>query len=492
VKRLDKIHFRWRDRLPWSLIVLSLAVVSALLAICTTVLVDMSRGDELVAKQASENLAVAIDADITRNLELYDLSLRAVVSNLALPEVREVSKSLLHLILFDHAATASYFGSLQVVDSAGNVTIDSSNLDAPSFNYADDNFFKIHKRDPLFGLYISRPQLHNGVYGIVLSRRISARDGSFLGIVVGFIRFTYFHDMMERLQLNPDDIVTIMRQDGVVVMRRPFDLDVIGRDLSRTPVVQKVLSAQSGFFDGSSAIDNVERRYFWKEGFHPLIVVVGRSLNDIYGRWRDEAIKIGGILLLLAGCAIFLVNKESRRRAVAERKLQALAETDALTGLSNRRGFDLIIEREWQDAIRQERPLSLLMIDADHFKSYNDRHGHQAGDTALKMVALCISGLSSRMRAGGARYGGEEFAVLLPGLSLEQAVEVGERIRQDVEKLSFSGVPVTVSVGAASVIPSADETPEGLIHAADLALYEAKARGRNQTRAASGRIRRTA
>jgi diguanylate cyclase (GGDEF)-like protein len=196
--------------------------------------------------------------------------------------------------------------------------------------------------------------------------------------------------------------------------------------------------------------------------------------------------------MLLAGCAIFLVSKESRRRAVAERQLQALAETDALTGLSNRRGFDLMIEREWQDAIRQERPLSLLMIDADHFKSYNDRHGHQAGDTALRMVALCISGLLPRMGGGGARYGGEEFAVLLAGLSLEQAVEVGERIRQDVEKLSFSGVPVTVSVGAACVIPSADETPEGLVHAADLALYEAKARGRNQTRSAPDRIRRTA
>jgi diguanylate cyclase (GGDEF)-like protein len=492
VNPLDKKLFRWRDRVPWSLIILSLAVISALLAICTTVLVDMRSGDELVAKQASDNLAVAIDSDLTRTLEVYDLSLHAVANNLAIPELRDVSKTLSRLILFDHSATASYFGSLQVVDPAGNVTIDSARMDPPSFNYADEEFFQIHKRDPIFGLFISRPMLHNGAYGIVLSRRISARDGSFLGVAVGFIKFTYFHDMMERLQLNAGDIITIIRQDGIVIMRRPFDLDVIGRDLSRSPVIQKVLSTQSGFFEGSSAIDNVKRRYFWKEGFHPLIVIVGRPLNDIYGRWRDEAVKIGSILMLLAGCAIFLVSKESRRRAVAERQLQALAETDALTGLSNRRGFDLMIEREWQDAIRQERPLSLLMIDADHFKSYNDRHGHQAGDTALRMVALCISGLLPRMGGGGARYGGEEFAVLLAGLSLEQAVEVGERIRQDVEKLSFSGVPVTVSVGAACVIPSADETPEGLVHAADLALYEAKARGRNQTRSAPDRIRRTA
>lgn len=489
---VDKKPLRWRDRLSWSLITLSLAVMAALLAICTTVLVDMRRGDELVAKQASENLAVAIDADITRNLELYDLSLRAVVNNLALPEVRDVSQPLLHLILFDHAATASYFGSLQVVDAAGKVTIDSGSLTAPSVSYADDIFFKIHQRDPVHGLFISRPMLHNGAYGIVLSRRISATNGSFLGVVVGSIKFSYFHDVMERLQLNAYDIITIVRQDGVIIMRRPFDLDVIGRDLSRSPVIQKVLSAQSGNVDGSSAIDNVKRRYFWKDSFHPLIVIVGRSVDDIYGRWRDEAVKIGTALVLVAGSAIFLVGKESRRRAIAERKLLALAETDALTGLSNRRGFDLMIDRAWQDAIRQERPLALLLIDADHFKSYNDQHGHQAGDAALKMVALCISGLSPRVRECGARYGGEEFAVLLPGLSLEQAVEVGERIRQDVEKLSMSGIPVTVSVGAASSIPSADKTIEGLVQAADLALYEAKARGRNQTCAASDRIRRTA
>jgi diguanylate cyclase (GGDEF)-like protein len=460
VNPLDKKFFRWGDRMPWSLIILSLAVISALLAICTTVLVDMRRGDELVAKQASENLAVSIDADITRNLELYDLSLRAVVNNLAMPEVRDVSKSLLHLILFDHAATASYFGSLQVVDSDGNVTIDSAGLNAPSFNYADDNLFKVHKRDPVFGLFISRPMLHNGAYGIVLSRRISARDGSFVGVVAGFIKFSYFHDMMERLQLNADDTITIIRQDGVVIMRRPFDLDVIDRNLSGSAAVQKVLSAQSGFIDESSPIDDIQRRFFWKEGFHPLIVVVGRSLDDIYGRWREEAVKIGSILLLLAGCAIFLVNKESRRRAIAEHKLQALAETDALTGLSNRRGFDLMLEQEWQDAIRRKRPLALLMIDADHFKSYNDQHGHQAGDTALKMVALCIAGLSPRMRGGGARYGGEEFALLLPGLSLDQALEVGEQIRQDVEKLSLSGIPMTVSIGAASVIPSTADSDE--------------------------------
>src|ERR1700709_1366427 len=134
-------------RRPWRLsakllIVSSVATVIGFSAICAGVMLDMRRGEEELARQTLENLASGIDADISRNVELYDLSLRAVASNMVMPELRDVSKTILHLILFDHAATAKHFGAIQVFDASGQLTIDASSLDPRPENRADAETFK--------------------------------------------------------------------------------------------------------------------------------------------------------------------------------------------------------------------------------------------------------------------------------------------------------------------------------------------------------------
>src|ERR1700749_2206062 len=150
------------------LIATSVATVIGFSAICTHVLLDMRRGEETLARQSLENLAASIDADISRNIEIYDLSLRAVASGMVLPELPSVSKSVRHLILFDHAAPAKHFGAIQVFDPSGKLIVDASTLDPLPEDRADEEFFQVHRERTDVGLYISRPTLHRGAYSIVL------------------------------------------------------------------------------------------------------------------------------------------------------------------------------------------------------------------------------------------------------------------------------------------------------------------------------------
>jgi diguanylate cyclase (GGDEF)-like protein len=469
---------------PRWLFAVAAVVVLGFAVICGSVLFSMRRGDEDMARQALGNLAAAVDADINRNLEIYDLSLRAVAGNMVVPEIGAVSKTLRHLILFDHAATARHFGAIQVMDPSGQVIIDSSTLDPPAQNFSGDEFFEVHRRDALFGLYISKPMLHQGAYGVVLSRRIAGRDGTFLGVVSGFIRYSYFHELVDRLELDSHDLITVIRQDGVVIMRSPFDLDIIGKDISKLPGVQKTLAYISGSFSGRGANDDIERLFVWRDGSHPLIVVVGRSTATILGQWHHDVLYIGGAMGALGAIALgvmLILVREMRLRAVVEIRMARLAMTDGLTGLGNRRLFDATLEEEWRRAQRTLTPVALLMIDADHFKAFNDDFGHQAGDAVLVGIARCIGNSARRATDCPARYGGEEFALILPDCTLPDAIALGERIRAEVARSAFHGErSVTVSVGAASITPAASDAA-ALIKAADGALYSAKAHGRNQT-----------
>jgi diguanylate cyclase (GGDEF)-like protein len=475
---------------PWRLsakllIASSVVTVIGFSAICASVMLDMRRGEEELARQTLENLASGVDADISRNIELYDLSLRAVVSNMVMPELKEVSRPIQHLILFDHAATAKHFGAIQVFDAEGKLTIDASTLDPISDNRSDEEFFSVHRDQADAGLFISRPMLHRGAYAIVLSRRITGADGSFLGVVAGSIRFSYFHDLFGRLNLGPEDTITVLRHDATVIMRTPFDLDVIGRSLAHVPGVIRALSEPSGSYSGLGALDGVPRLLVWRDGTKPLVVLVGKPWTSILSLWRTEVTRIAAVMsaliLFVLGVTLFLA-REIGRRAQAEDKLEELATTDALTGLRNRRKFDAAIDAEWRRAIRQKTPLALLMIDADHFKAYNDSFGHQAGDQMLVGIAICISDSVRRAGDCAARYGGEEFAVLLPGLSPMDALAVAETIRLKVQQWSDS---TTVSIGIASLTPSATMEWPVLLEAADKALYAAKANGRNRSVLAS-------
>ncbi|MCG8313983.1 MAG: diguanylate cyclase, partial [Pseudomonadales bacterium] len=165
--------------------------------------------------------------------------------------------------------------------------------------------------------------------------------------------------------------------------------------------------------------------------------------------------------------------------------LVQLACTDELTRIPNRRHFDYVLDREWGRALRNDSPLSVIMIDVDHFKRYNDHYGHPEGDRCLRQVSRALSSVLHRPADMLARYGGEEFIALLPETDVEGAERIAEKLRQSVFDLklphqnSISFDRVTISVGLASTIPNESESPDELLEKADSALYGAKTGGRN-------------
>ena len=166
-------------------------------------------------------------------------------------------------------------------------------------------------------------------------------------------------------------------------------------------------------------------------------------------------------------------------------KLQIMSAVDALTGIPNRRRFDEYIDQEWRRAKRNKYPLSLLMIDIDHFKKYNDKYGHQKGDECLRLVAQEIKQHPRRPSDMVARYGGEEFSIILPDTPMEAALTLADRIRSGVSGLNLEHLDsdifghITISIGVATEAPEDHHTMLSLIETADKNLYTAKRGGRN-------------
>ena len=217
-----------------------------------------------------------------------------------------------------------------------------------------------------------------------------------------------------------------------------------------------------------------------------------------YEHWWTAALGVVALGALAAAFTLWLVRRRTERYLEANRRLEAriaertreledlnrqlaeLVTEDALTGVANRRALETGLRREWFRCLDQRRPLSVLMIDVDHFKAYNDAHGHLEGDVQLRGIAQRLSQQHDPKRELLARYGGEEFALLLPGVHPEEALRRAELIRAAI---AGSDVGMTVSIGVAGGVPDVQAEPDSLLRRADAALYAAKRAGRNRVEA---------
>ncbi|MDO9414252.1 MAG: GGDEF domain-containing protein [Pseudolabrys sp.] len=472
------------------LIALGLAITIGFSTICAVVLHESRNRDQEQARRSAVNLVTTIGSEVARNFELYNLSLEAVVDGLNLQGVSQLTPQVRQMLLFDRAASAKDMGSIFVIDKQGTVILDSRTEAPRPESFAQSYFFKVHQGVADAGAYISTPwRQPDGEYVIAISRRVSDYNGNFIGVVAGTLRLRYFTKIFEKLDVDPRSSLILAREDGSIVTRNPFVADIIGMNVSKTPIFKRISESPEGSFEMTAGIDGVQRLYVYRRiGDLPLIVSYGQAVSAIYANWQREAIIIG--ILLLGLCAtnvalIVFLARALRRSAKAEYDYAVMATTDALTGLCNRRRFDDSIELEWRRAQRRQLPMSLLLIDADRFKSFNDKFGHQAGDYALKALAECIDGASRRAEDLCVRFGGEEFAVLLPETSLEDAIVVANNIQARVASLRAmqNGRPdstPTLSIGVACMVPFQGLEPRDLVKAADKALYKAKDTGRNR------------
>jgi len=209
----------------------------------------------------------------------------------------------------------------------------------------------------------------------------------------------------------------------------------------------------------------------------------------VAGLGMEQILIDAGVLVsanLICAMVCHSLERANRTNFLEERLLIEMASSDGLTGIHNRRLFDEHIDRIWPQAVRDQIPLALMLIDIDHFKAYNDHYGHQAGDECLRQVAWCLTRSARRPLDVTARYGGEEFAIILYDARRDHVEEVARSIQAGIAALAIEHLAspadarrLTVSIGAACVEPVAGRSHFGFIQLADEALYAAKARGRD-------------
>ena len=271
-----------------------------------------------------------------------------------------------------------------------------------------------------------------------------------------------------------------------------FDRDWVAADAGHRSATYTNLNPGSYTFEVKAAND----QGVWSEQVASMQV---RILPPFWQTWWFRLLATALTIGLLATIYQWRVRRLKRRQLqlqqlVAERtgeleesnaKLATLSSTDGLTGITNRRGFDEALASEWRRAKRNGNTIALAMLDVDHFKSYNDYYGHQAGDQCLRTVASVIDAYARRTGDLAARYGGEEFALLAPAIEAARALAIGRGICEEIEQLALPharspyGV-ITISIGVASLTPDTDNDSAVLVQQADRALYRAKQEGRNR------------
>jgi len=456
---------------------------------------------------AMSNLAQTLSSQAQASIKQADTVLFSLVNRLETNGMGYDQLPGLQLLLKAQRNELVQLHGLFIYDEKGEWVVNSSGITPPNANNADREYFIFHRDHPERAPHIG-PSIQSrstGEWVIPVSRRINHPDGSFAGVVLATLYLDHFLQLYNSIDIGGNGVINLISADARIVVRRPFNEAEIGTSLANAPLFTQFLpQGNSGTATVKSYVDGVERVVgFRRVDEYPLIIFAALNKNEVLAGWRQESLlsaAIVSLLLVILGVLgyrlIRLMKQQNHvqnqllgaqdKLIEANRTLELLALEDALTGLANRRQFDLVIHAEMGRAKRGLGSFALLLIDVDHFKRFNDQYGHLAGDECLRIISAIISANITRPGDLAARYGGEEFAVVLPGTDYVGAFLVAEKIRRAVQQAGIehnenTEGTVTVSLGVSACIPSSQESPDDLIGAADKALYVAKTSGRNMS-----------
>ncbi|QLL10628.1 sensor domain-containing diguanylate cyclase [Pseudomonas chlororaphis] len=457
-----------------------------------------SKAHELAqARLISGNLALSMAQQATDTFDEANLILEELIERIddLSPQALEKTQKLMKKRVF----TTEQLHGLFFYDREGNWVLTSFDYKPPKANNSDRDYFKFHRENvtlsPRVGAAVRSKT--TGDWVIPFSRRVNDTQGNFKGVVLATIKMDYFDTFFDRFNIDDKGAIFLALPQGTIIARRPFDEKLIGASLARGEIFSvHIPRAPADTVMVKSIIDGVDRLFGYRVLYkYPLVVAAANSQESILSSWRADTYKLTAMIAVVLAINLLigiLLFKQVRKGLLVEKhlkKARSVLETlvlqDGLTGLANRRHLERNLELEWRRAARQRSSISLIMLDIDHFKSFNDRYGHVAGDHCICAVSRAISQHVCRPSDLAVRYGGEEFAILLPDTEPGGAYVLAESIRLAVQELAIEHVDnpggvVTISLGLYTCVPASSDF-KSLLMQADSALYMAKRAGRNQT-----------
>lgn len=452
------------------------------------------------ARDSVTNLARATAQHAEDTIRQVDVLTAGLAERVEGDGLQNLDVARIHKLLIQQSKIMPQLHGLFIYGPDGHWIVTDKEVTPETANNADRDYFQYHRTHEDRGVRIGQVVESRSTHDLIIpiSRRLNNPDGSFAGVLLGTVKVSYFVDYYGDFRIDDKGALVLAMRDGTILVRRPFIASVVGKSLANSEIFKTYLpNANQGIVQIRAVVDDTERLYGYRAlTTYPLVVEAGLSRDSIIAPWRQDLLKNGFVLvflILVLACFGLIVLSQLRQRMAMEREIRSahktmrdMALTDSLTGLGNRRRLDAALTDEIRLARRQGSPLSLIMLDVDYFKRYNDQYGHAAGDDCLIAVGDGIRKAVKRPSDLAVRYGGEEFTVLLPNTDSAGAIQVAEDILQTIRSLEIEHAAhplgyVTASAGITTRYP-VDETvtPASLLKSADTCLYQAKQQGRNR------------
>lgn len=451
------------------------------------------------AKMVVSNIVRATEQQAQDTVIQADNTLRDIVERVEHDGVAGEQLARLTKLMAQDLVNVRGIQGLFIYDAQGNWVANSFSKGVQTKNNGDRAYFIYHRDNADESIHIDSlvKNRTTGDMVIPISRRINAADGSFAGVVLATISVDYFQAFFKRMEVDDKGVIFLALNNGDMLARRPTLTEIVTTNVAKGEIFSRYLiHSDSGTAVIKSVVDGVERIYAYRRvSGLPIVAAAGLSYKHVFAPWWAYAYRsIFLVCMIMLALALlgFLLYRQIQQLIIAESELkivrselEIVAQTDSLTHLANRRGFDAALQQEWDRARRNNSNIAIILMDIDWFKQFNDHYGHLRGDDCLKQIANLIDMSVSRAGDLAARFGGEEFVILLPETDLEGALKVAENVRFSIANalIEHSASPmshVTISAGVVAINAPEKVGYKTALSEADRLLYCAKTNGRDR------------